>query len=238
MLVRTGPNKGQYTAKISEERSERLERLGVERVLIYWVAVTTGLRAGELRSVRVKDVSFGDVPFIRLQGKNAKNRKEATVSLRSDVAQSLQEWVKDRQPGDKLLNVPKTIRNIMDRDLEAAGIPKVDENGEVIHFHGLRHTFATQLSLSGVAPRVAQKLMRHSSIDLTMNTYTDTRMLQTSEALEAIPSIAPNVAPDFVPSCLNLSQSVANEGGGDLGDIANAKENPIKHGKRNRADWI
>ena len=39
-------------------------------------------------------------------------------------------------------------------------------------FHPMRHTFGTHLSKGGVAPRVAQAAMRHSSIDLTMNVYT------------------------------------------------------------------
>ncbi len=41
--------------------------------------------------------------------------------------------------------------------------------------------------------------MRHSSIDLTMNTYTDVRLLGTAEAVESLPSfdadrtVAPNL---------------------------------------------
>ena len=58
------------------------------------------------------------------------------------------------------------------RDLQAAGIPYRDEEGRVLDFHSLRHTFGTNLARAGVAPKVAQELMRHSDINLTMMTYT------------------------------------------------------------------
>ena len=47
--------------------------------------------------------------------------------------------------------------------------------------------FRDPLSLAGVAPRVAQAAMRVSNISLTKGTYTDARLLDTSEAIEALP---------------------------------------------------
>lgn len=46
--------------------------------------------------------------------------------------------------------------------------------GKFADFHGLRHTFITNLSLNGVDPKTAQTLARHSSMELTMRTYTHT----------------------------------------------------------------
>ena len=94
----------------------------------------------------------------------------------------------------------------MNRDLAEAGIVKKGKDGSVIHLHALRHSFGTHLSRAGVAPRTAQAAMRHSNISLTMNTYTDSRLLDTAAAVEALPSlrlgqssVAPTVAPDSVP---------------------------------------
>jgi hypothetical protein len=42
---------------------------------------------------------------------------------------------------------------------------------------------------AGVAPRMAQELMRHSDIRLTMNTYTHLHLVDTAGAVEALPSI-------------------------------------------------
>ena len=54
---------------------------------------------------------------------------------------------------------------------------------------------------------VAQAAMRHSNISLTMNTYTDARLLDTSAAVESLPSLplAPRlVTPTVTPAPVNL----------------------------------
>jgi len=53
----------------------------------------------------------------------------------------------------------------------------------------MRTTFGTLLSKAGVAPRTAQAAMRHSKIDLTMNVYTDPRLLDVQGAMEALPAL-------------------------------------------------
>ncbi len=55
--------------------------------------------------------------------------------------------------------------------------------------HALRHTFGTHLSKGGVAPRTAQAAMRHSTLGLTMNTYTDPRLLDIPGALDVLPDL-------------------------------------------------
>jgi integrase len=47
----------------------------------------------------------------------------------------------------------------------------MNTKGEVADFHALRHTFITMLSSSGVHPKIAQQLARHSTITLTMDRY-------------------------------------------------------------------
>ena len=97
-----------------------------------------------------------------------------------------------------LFTVPAGLVRILDRDLVAAGIArrvkgadgkvrinKRDERGRTVDVHALRHTFGTLLSKGGVSPRTAQAAMRHSSIDLTMNVYTDPKLLDVAGAMEA-----------------------------------------------------
>ncbi len=204
MTIRTGDNKGEIKAKVSEERKAKLTQLGLERALIYKTLVLTGLRADELRTLTISDISFGDVPFIKLRNSNEKNRKGSTVALRSDLVAELREWIDGRQRSETVFNVPTGILRIMNRDLAAARIDKVDADGCVVHVHALRHSFGTHLSKAGVAPRVAQAAMRHSDISLTMNTYTDARLLDTAEAVESLQimrepdsrKLAPTLAPN------------------------------------------
>jgi len=87
------------------------------------------------------------------------------------------------------LPVSRQLRAILDRDLKLAGIAKRDDCGRTVDVHALRHTFGTHLSKGGVAPRTAQAALRHSSIDLTMNVYTDPRLLDVHGALDALPEL-------------------------------------------------
>ncbi|MFO0939803.1 MAG: site-specific integrase [Pirellulales bacterium] len=200
--VRRGPNKGKQTIDLSAERIAKLTRIGQERALIYKTAILTGLRLNELRTLDVGNLSFGDVPFVRLDASKEKNRKGSTLPLRSDLAAELKEWTKGKPNASKVFTVPTGLLRILNRDLSLAGIPKRDADGTIVHIHSLRHSFGTHLSKAGVAPRTAQGLMRHSRIELTMNTYTDARLLDTSAAIESVEllktdlrTVAPIVAP-------------------------------------------
>ncbi|ELP30840.1 tyrosine-type recombinase/integrase [Rhodopirellula baltica] len=186
MTVYRGPNKGKLLAKVPDERRAKLIALGNERALIYKTAVLTGLRLNELRTLECRDLSLGDLGFIRLRHSNEKSRKGSTLPLRTDLVAELRDWIADKQPGDRVFVVPDGLLRIMDRDLKAAGIPKKDADGCVVHVHALRHSFASHLSKAGVAPRIAQAAMRHSNIRLTMGTYTDERLLDTAEAIETL----------------------------------------------------
>src|SRR5581483_8317889 len=91
--------------------------------------------------------------------------------------------------------VPKGLLRILHLDLKAAGIPKRDERGRTVDVHALRHYFGTLLSKAGVAPRTAQAAMRHSTIDLTMNVYTDPKLLDVHGALDSLPNLPLNTNP-------------------------------------------
>ncbi len=134
-----------------------------------------------------------------------------------------------------LFTVPDKLVKILNRDLKLAGIAKRDEWGRTVDVHALRHCFGTLLSRSGVAPRTAQAAMRHSTIDLTMNVYTDPKLLDIHQAVESLPAMPLNppewqtnrdaiavnatgtndskprrFAPAFAPTPDNSSKSLSN----------------------------
>ena len=184
---------------------EQLDRLGRERALIYKTLVLTGLRKGELASITVGQLDLdGSMPCLILNAADEKNGQGSTIPLRADLAEDLKEWSTDLpkpttlrlmdhqakpDPSRKLFEVPAGLVRILDRDLLASGIDKRDERGRTLDVHALRHTFGTLLSKGGVAPRTAQAAMRHSSLDLTMNTYTDPKLLDVQGAMESLPSL-------------------------------------------------
>ena len=84
---------------------------------------------------------------------------------------------------------------MMKADLESAGIPYVDAHGLYADFHALRHTFITNMMKSGVNPKTAQALARHSTIDLTMNVYTTLTVTDQAAALNTLPAVPSYYAP-------------------------------------------
>lgn len=89
-----------------------------------------------------------------------------------------------------VFNIPSGLIRILDRDLQAAGIPKRDDRNRVVDIHAMRTTFGTHLSKGGVPLRTAQAAMRHSQPELTANVYTDPRLLDVAGALDALPTLS------------------------------------------------
>jgi len=71
---------------------------------------------------------------------------------------------------------------MLQADLADADIPYVVD-GLYFDSHSLRHQTRILLAVSGVHPKVAQKIMRHSDINLTMSRYTHIFSGQESEAV-------------------------------------------------------
>lgn len=184
-----GWRRGQIGAHLRPETRTKLETLGYERALAYRVLVLTGMRLGELASIRVCDVILDDrQSHIALDARNEKARRGATIPLRPDLAEELRRWVGTRRDG-LLFRISANQIKTFNRDLKFAGIPKRDERGRVACIHSLRHSFATLLSRGGVAPRVAQAAMRHASVEMTLQTYTDPKLLDVAAALRVLPEL-------------------------------------------------
>jgi len=192
MTLRTGERKGQICAKVRPEVRKRLEVLGWERSLIYKTAILTGLRRGELAALDVHHLTLtGPGPCLMLPGSETKSGETAHIPLRADLVEDLQRWIAatSKTATDRLFRVPMELVKILKRDLRLAGIPYQDEQGRTFDVHALRHTTSTYMSRGKVTPRVAQRFMRHSDIKLTMQTYTDPKLLDEAEALAALPSL-------------------------------------------------
>ena len=216
MTIRRGKNKGKPLADVKPETRERLERLGRERALIYKTLVLTGLRRNELASITMGQLELdGPYPHLVLHAADEKNREGSMIPLRADLVEDIRCWVDEMHlamlregvsrgeeppevvpPDTPLFIVPKALVRILDRDLKMAGISKCDDRGRTVDIHAMRHTFGTLLSKGNVAPRTAQAAMRHSSIDLTMNVYTDPRLLDVAGALDALPDLPLDGAPE------------------------------------------
>ena len=77
---------------------------------------------------------------------------------------------------------PRDARAQYGRVLRDIGLP-------YIKFHALRHTFATRIMEANVHPKVAQELLGHSTVTITMDTYSHVMPEQKKEAMERIKGI-------------------------------------------------
>jgi integrase len=161
---------------------------------LYVLAVTTGMRQGELFGLKWADVQLdegklmvrralqrqNEAGLVFIEPKTARSRRTILLSQRAIGA--LREH-RRRQLGERLrLGAewqdtdlvfcsatglpldPVWQRQVFQQTLKRIGLP-------VIRFHDLRHTAATLLLSQGVHPKVVSEMLGHASISLTLDTY-------------------------------------------------------------------
>lgn len=173
-----------------DEVSALLEKVPEEYRILYQTILATGLRRGELAELTWGDVKLNaPTPFIQLRAETTKSGRPDILPLRSDLAQKLRDARGEADDDDKVFRRVPRIKEHK-RWLKAAGIEYTDGAGRHADLHALRHTFGTMLSKSGVSPREAMELMRHTDMRLTMKVYTDPRIFNLAAAVEKLPGIS------------------------------------------------
>jgi len=187
---------------------------GAERYLIYRLALESGLRAKEIRTLSRSSFDFTARPAtVTVEAAYSKRRRLDVLPLRPDTADLLREHLAKKLPEAAAFATPQKDRlaGVVRADLAAARAEWIDtaptleernrresssflvyrdESGRVADFHALRHTFITNLASSGSHPKVAQLLARHSTITLTMDRYTHSLWEDLSEALGRLPDLS------------------------------------------------
>jgi integrase len=191
----------------------KLERL--EALLV--LAITTGMRRGELLALRWKDVDpdRGVLAVTgSLQGESRptlsigtpKSGKSRSVALGNVAVTALREHRK-RQAQEQLLVgsewrdlglvfstefgdflSPTTLRLALRRALTRAGLP-------TIRFHDLRHSAATLMLSRGVHPKMASEMLGHSTIAITLDLYSHVTANMQRQAADAIDAALADPAP-------------------------------------------
>ena len=162
---------------------------GRARALCYRLAASTGLRYSEIDSLRPASFDW-KAPSVTIQAAYTKNGDPATLPLPRDLADDLAPYVATLAPGTPVFPLPEKGAVMIRADLDAAGIPYVDASGLFFDFHALRCQTATLADAAGVSPRVVQRLMRHSSLELT-GRYTKPRAVDIEAAASMLPSLKP-----------------------------------------------
>jgi integrase len=160
---------------------------GPARALCYRLAVATGLRFSEIESLRPESFNGASVT---IKAAYAKNGQTATLPLPEDVAADMAAWVANVPAGSPVFPLPNRGADMLKLDLDAAGILYRDAAGLVFDFHSLRCQTATLADQAGVSPRTVQKLMRHSTLELT-GRYTRPRAVELQDAARSLPALKP-----------------------------------------------
>jgi len=174
----------------TEASPERFRIPGHERALLYRFAAQSGLRANEIRCLTIASFDF-DNQLVTLAGKYTKNGQDTTLPLRKDTVAMLKELFVNKLPHIAAFKLPSkyNMADMLRADLAAAQIEIDPERGQVC-FHSLRHSFGSMLAASGCHPKVAQELLRHSDINLSLSRYSHVLTGQTAKAVEALPDLS------------------------------------------------
>jgi integrase len=220
----------QARALLEAVRGDRLEAL-------FTVAVSLGLRQGEIFGLRWGDIDLqratltvryamqrigGEARFV--EPKTARSRR--TIHLPAVTVSALYTHL-GRQAEEKAIAgerwqdwgvvFPSTIGTPMEACNLTHRFHKITAIAQLpkIRFHDLRHTAATLLLAQGVHPRLVMETLGHSSISLTMNTYSHVIPAMRTEVADQMNSIlgkatAPNQesAPELVATSVATSAVV------------------------------
>jgi integrase len=182
-----------------------------ERITLYCLAVQSGLRQNEIRSLTHGNLFLsGPQPFVTCHGPNTKNGQDARQYIKPELAHELLALGSRGKvfPG---LPARQYVAPMLRADLVAAAraawleespdaaerarreetdfLLAVNHGGEHLDFHSLRHTTGAWLALAGCHPKVVQEVMRHSSIVLTMGAYGHLFPGQVAEAIAKLPDM-------------------------------------------------
>jgi integrase len=185
---------------LTVEQSGRLLD-AIRRMHIYWpvlLAITTGMRRGEILALRWRNVDFdrGTIRVVQsleqtkdgIRFKDAKTGRSRAITLPAFLIEELRRLKREqaeallalgiRQNADTLAccredGNPKQPRSLTHEfahvmATKITGLPRV-------RFHDLRHSHATQLLAGGVHPKIAQERLGHSTITTTMDLYSHVR---------------------------------------------------------------
>ena len=161
------------------------------RARIYTVAALTGLRKSEIASLTPESFRNLDQPglqaMLKVEAASSKHRREDNVPVHSELAKQLAGWLKGIKPGTRLFPGlgKRDTAKMMRHDLEHAGLPYTNEDGEDADFHALRHTFISEAANSGIDPIVVKQLARHGDLNMTMKYFHGDRDKQV-EGLEKV----------------------------------------------------
>jgi integrase len=85
---------------------------------------------------------------------------------------------------------PSTISQHFERLAKRTGLPST------VRFHDLRHTCATLLLSKGIHSKIVQEILGHSTVSITLDTYSHVLPNMQKEAVRAMEGMISKGGPD------------------------------------------
>lgn len=156
----------------------------------------TGLRSGEVRSIKHTDIKDGVLSVQRTITNDGKLTAPKTdASYRSiPLTDEALKIVK----GQKILSAKGFIfcdnngepitANKLSWEMEKLNklCKEADRSFPTFSLHTLRHTYATKMANAGMIPKVLMSLLGHSNINMTMNYYAHSDIVASRKEIERI----------------------------------------------------
>lgn len=195
---------------ISAKEQQALEQVVIQdkNGAAVLLGLYTGMRIGEICALKWEDVDFTEslihvrqtvqrIPCVLpdksktriLFGTPKSERSLRMIPLSHSMADYLGECKKNAD-SDYVVSCkdsfaePRVVEYRFRKLLEQAGIRQV-------HFHTLRHTFATRCMEMGVDITTLSRLLGHTSVKMTLDIYTDSVMEQRRNAVHMLSRLFP-----------------------------------------------
>jgi integrase len=160
-------------------------------------AIDTGMRRGELLSLRWRDVDF-EHDLISIQAFNTKTMRERQVSLTARLSQELTALYEQspKDPARRVFGILDNVKRSFTAARAAAGLSDV-------RFHDLRHTAATRLVGAHIPLSEVGRVLGHTQANTTfryvnMNIETAKRASAALDAFNADEEVAQAAASGMV----------------------------------------
>jgi integrase len=196
------PEKKEINPLTPEQVGILLSGLETERDrALYTLAVSTGARQSELLGLMWKDLDLyrGAVSirralsktregYVFVSPKSAKGKRSVGLIPRAiEALESYRDGNEGLGPEDLVFPnhngsplASYTVSNSFTRICKRLGLP------ETTRFHDLRHTAATIWLLKGIHPKIVQEALGHSTITITLDTYSHVLPSMQDRAVEAM----------------------------------------------------
>ena len=162
-----------------DEEDKLMSELAKHLNPIVVCALNTGMRKGEILSLKWKNVIDGKIV---IEAKNTKTRKQRRIPINRTLGQMF-EILKSRNCHSEFVfvyggNEMKDIQNGFSKACKRAGI-------DDLHFHDLRRTFGTRLYRNGFGIYKICQLLGHADVKMTQR-YINWQPEDCTEAVESL----------------------------------------------------